>query len=146
MILIKPVAQIPVNLVDRMTYEFEGDRITATLGDITEVYDFTGLPEGRPVVDLNTVETALPAYPIIDALKDSEGLKIQLLHYVGVDATEESTNYGWMTAEEYNQLNIEEAKADANEGLVDGQGTDTAEGKQTEAPGKPNEGTDNPSK
>lgn len=115
MIKVKPIPQIPVNLVDRIEYNFEGEKITATLGDISEVYDFTGLPEGRLEFSPEEVETSFPAYPLISAEKDSKGLNIELLHYVGADATEESTTYEWMTVEEYLQIIIEEETLDGFE-------------------------------
>lgn len=68
-----------------LTYTFEGDKITATLDGVVEVFDFTGMPEGK--ADGIEVEF-LPFNPIGEVERVNGVLKVVLLNFIGADATE----------------------------------------------------------
>lgn len=83
---------------DRIQYEITGDKITATYEvlDTTELYkdtfDFTNMSDGV----LENVETVLPINPILFAKGEKGVLYIELLHFIGADATEEERFPDWM--------------------------------------------------
>ena len=69
-----------------IAYQFDGDKVTVTMGETVEEFDFTGLPDGR----LDSVEPDfLPANPIIEAVKEAGVLSLKLLMYIGTSATQE---------------------------------------------------------
>jgi len=84
----------------RLTYEFDGNKITTTYtelnGDtdpITDTFDFTALPDGEANVD--AIETALPINPIRSAKRVDGVLYVELLHYVGSNASVEEWCPEW---------------------------------------------------
>ena len=85
----------------QMEYEFNGEKITATLTQngqgYTDTFDFSGLPEGK----LEEVETELPVNPILSAERKDGVLWVKLLKYHG-NARElfkqySPSNYGFST-------------------------------------------------
>lgn len=75
----------------RITYTFEGEKITATFDGQTDVFDFSALPLGR----LNNVTTTLPINPICNAERKDDGLHIELLNYIGFNASDEEKFPEW---------------------------------------------------
>lgn len=71
--------------VRRIDYELAGEVLAATLdtGE-TDVFDFLGLPDGRA----EGIETTLPVQPIVTAERVAGVLQLELLKYIGLDATE----------------------------------------------------------
>lgn len=76
---------------EKIQYNFQGDSITATYQDQTEVFDFTDIPNGI----LTEVETNLPINPILSAKKEDGVLYVELLNFIGEDATEEERFPDW---------------------------------------------------
>lgn len=76
----------------RISYSFEGEVITARMGDTVDSFDFSGLPDGR--LQLHDEEgqpaitTDLPVMPIEAAWREDGQLHVQLLNFIGTDATE----------------------------------------------------------
>lgn len=70
------------------TYSFKGDRITATINDQTDVFDFTGLHDGRLENPHENITTSLPINPIVTAERKAGVLYVQLTKFIGEDATE----------------------------------------------------------
>jgi len=67
-----------------LTYEFEGETITATLDGQSDVFDFSGLPDGE--LDVSALETTLPICPIISARRVDGQLEVTLLKFHGPNA------------------------------------------------------------
>jgi hypothetical protein len=64
----------------QLTYEFDGEVITATLNEQTDTFDFSTLPDGEAQVEL--IETVLPENPIRSAKRVDGELYVELLRYV----------------------------------------------------------------
>lgn len=75
-------------------YSFSGEIITATINDITDVFDFTTFPNGK-IEDMSSVETTLDFMPIISAERENGVLKIELLNCIKEDATHEECFPAW---------------------------------------------------
>jgi hypothetical protein len=82
---------------DEFAYTFQnGLIITAYLNGEQDVFDFTGLPEGR----LENVETTLPINPFISAKKEGGELFIELLYFYKEGASEEEKFPVWTNSSE----------------------------------------------
>lgn len=80
------------NEQDELTYQFEGDKIIATLNGETDEFDFTGMPDGFA----GNIITKLPICPIISAKKEDGVLFVELLKFIKMDATEEERFPKWI--------------------------------------------------
>lgn len=69
-----------------INYSFENQIITATIGEITDTFDFSAFPDGE-VYGIE-IETTLPIQPINRVEKNNGVLFIELLNFIGEDATE----------------------------------------------------------
>lgn len=76
---------------DVLRYEFDGEVITAYLNGERDVFDFSQVPEGK----LKAVETTLPINPIVSAERKEGVLYVELLNFIGEDATEEERFPEW---------------------------------------------------
>ena len=76
-----------------LKYEFNNDVVTVTLNGVTEVFDFTGMPNG--VADSIESE-AFNFNPVISAKKENNILYLKLINFIGVDATEEERFPEWV--------------------------------------------------
>lgn len=74
-----------------INYTFNDEIITATIDNITDVFDFSAMPNGK----LDSIETALPVNPIISAERINGELKVQLLYFHSADATQEELFPVW---------------------------------------------------
>ena len=61
-------------------YNVENDVLTVSIDDVSEIFDFTGLPEG--IADEILVET-LPINPIVSAEKIGETINITTIQFYG---------------------------------------------------------------
>lgn len=89
----------------KILYKFSGDKVEITIGDITEEFDFTGVPNGKlELYDEETGEellkTTLPIQPIISAEKKDEVLYLELLNWISDDASYEERFPEWVGANE----------------------------------------------
>lgn len=81
---------------DKINYVFEGDKIIATYKGVTDEFDFTGIPDGDlEIYDTDTmpctlmIETSLEFLPLISVSKRDGILMVELVNFIGYDATEE---------------------------------------------------------
>lgn len=75
-----------------LKYEFNNDVITATMNGITETFDFSAMPNG--VADSIESE-AFDFNPVISARKENDILYLELINFIGKDATEEERFPEW---------------------------------------------------
>ena len=76
----------------KLTYEFNNDVVTATFNDITETFDFSGMPNG--IAD--SIESEVFDFnPVLSARKESNILYLELINFIGEDATEEERFPEW---------------------------------------------------
>lgn len=95
-----------VNDNERILYSFKGDEVIVTIGGITDTFDFTGVPDGVLTLnDLNTgesiIKTSLVANPILSAEKKDGILYLELLNWIGADASQEEEFPEWIDSSEY---------------------------------------------
>ena len=77
----------------RITYDIQGEVITATIGDESDTFDFSTFPEGRAV----DFETSLSVIPIISAERDAQGgLWVKVLKFIGNNAAQEERFPDWV--------------------------------------------------
>lgn len=74
-----------------INYHFEGEKITVTMNDMSDTFDFTDIPDGV----MEEIETILSINPIISAKRESGILYVELLNFIGQDATEEEKFPEW---------------------------------------------------
>lgn len=90
---------------ENFRYSFEGDILTIKEGNITDEFDFTGLPDGRlEMYDKEgneLIETTLRVNPLIKAEKKDGVLYLTLLNRIGIDATYEEKFPEWIDAKDY---------------------------------------------
>lgn len=104
----------PVRSDQRLVYEVEGDIISVTHIteptvnegedgestivpgiETTDVFDFSGFPDGEG--DVSTIETDLPLNPFISVKRVAGVLEVEVLNFIGADATEEERFPQWET-------------------------------------------------
>lgn len=66
-------------------YIIENDILTVTIGELTEIFDFTGLEEG---IAGEIIAEELPINPIISAEKIGDAINIQVIRFYGTDEKE----------------------------------------------------------
>ena len=76
---------------DKLTYEFTGETIKATLNGITDTFDFSFLQEGDEVARNEEtgqleIETILPMLPILDVKRINGQIIVTVIKYHGKDA------------------------------------------------------------
>lgn len=72
-------------------YEFGKDIIIATINSESETFDFSDFPDGKA----ENIETTLPINPIISAERKEGILHVELVNFIGEDATEEERFPEW---------------------------------------------------
>ena len=79
--IIKLIPQIREN--NKIWYDIEENKITVTINDVTDTFDFTGMPDGKlQLYDLEgegTIETVLDEVPIIGAEKTDGVLTVEII-------------------------------------------------------------------
>lgn len=81
---------------DKIGYEFNGEIITITIGEVSDVFDFSTIPDGVMVTDEdNPVVTTLPINPIVSAKRVNGELFLELLYFYGENATHEELFPEW---------------------------------------------------
>jgi len=75
----------PVRSDRALSYDFpEPDVIVATLDGVTDLFDFSGLPDGE--LDVSALETTLDICPVLAARRVNGQLEVTLLRFHGPDA------------------------------------------------------------
>jgi len=106
--------QVPLNISDKIQYMFQESSFEVSLPDgTTDVFDFSDFPNGKlDLFDEETGEelivTELSLNPLQSAKKEDGILYVELLNYIGVDATEEERFPDWIDHTEYIPPVIEE--------------------------------------
>lgn len=80
-----------VNDFDSLSYQFEGEKIIATLNGVTDVIDFTGMPDGVAT----SVTSILKYNPVKEARRENGELFIKLLNFIGKDAPDDEKFPEW---------------------------------------------------
>lgn len=80
----------------RFTFACSGEVVTATLDGVSDVFDFSGFPDGH--MDSSMVETILTQNPIISAERVDGLLSVEVINFIGEDASDEEKFPEW---EEY---------------------------------------------
>lgn len=78
-------------------YEFNGEKIIATINGVTDEFDFSSFPDGE--ADTENIQTTLPVQPIISAKRENGELYVILLNYISLDASEDERFPEWMEVE-----------------------------------------------
>ena len=82
-----------VNELETILYTFDGEIITATIGEVSDVFDFTGFPEGE--LDVTAIESVLPHRVVNKAVRENGVLSVTLLNFIKEDASEEEKFPEW---------------------------------------------------
>lgn len=90
----------PIVGLDEIMYEFSGDSVTATIGEVSDTFDFTGMPDGS--IDIMSVETTLPFNPLIQVERVEGVLFVELINPIPYDATEFQRFPEWIEVGEEN--------------------------------------------
>jgi len=69
----------------QLSYQFDGETITATLDGETDTFDFSGLPDGE--LDVSALETTLDICPVLAARRVNGKLEVKLLKFHGPNPT-----------------------------------------------------------
>ena len=75
----------------KIEYVFEGEKITATFNGESDTFDFSQFADGHA----DNIETTLPFNPIISAERVDGVLYVELLNFIGEDATEDEKFPKW---------------------------------------------------
>jgi len=68
----------------QLSYQFDGETITATLDGQADVFDFSNLPDGE--LDVSALETTLDICPVLAARRVNGQLEVTLLKFHGPNA------------------------------------------------------------
>lgn len=82
----------PVRSDKFIGYSFTGEIITCDMEEGRDTFDFSSMPDGL-AQEINTI---LPFNPILRAEKVDGVLSVELIKYVGPDATEQERFPEWM--------------------------------------------------
>lgn len=110
---------------NKIWYDIEENKITATIDGMVDTFDFTDVPDGElKIIDDITgeslIETTLPTVPIVSASKYDGELTVKLLFSIGIWEQDDRILYPEpMTVEEFNDLMSErtEVEPDGEDGL-----------------------------
>lgn len=85
---------------DSLEYEFVGDKIIVTYNGEVDEFDFTGMPEGCIVKSYGKHEkgiiSALAIEPVLEASRTNGVLRVQLVKFIGQNATEVERFPNWI--------------------------------------------------
>lgn len=79
---------------EKIVYSFSGETVTAMFKDVSDLFDFSALGDGE-AVDAENMQTALEINPIICAKRENGVLKVELLNFIDISATEEEKFPHW---------------------------------------------------
>lgn len=94
---------------NKIWYDIEYQKITATINDISDTFDFTDMPDGKLHLwddgGDGLIETALDEIPIISAKKDNGELTVEILFSIDSNEQDERLLFPKpMTLDEFNDL------------------------------------------
>ena len=82
-----------VNAENKIQYQFCEESIIATIGDLSDTFDFSGLPDG--MANGFEITTSLPICPVLQAERVDGALSVTLLNFIGEDASDEQRFPTW---------------------------------------------------
>jgi len=85
----------PQRADNQIEYSFCGETVTARIGNVEDVFDFSTLPDGELNIE-ESIETTLPVCPVISAKRINGILHLELLNWIGKDAPYESRFPEWV--------------------------------------------------
>jgi len=91
---------------DRITYRFEEGLVTATYRSVTDTFDFREFGDGilevvDPQTDEDLIQTILDYQPIISAKRENGILYVEVINFIGFDASQEECFPEWIDHTEY---------------------------------------------
>lgn len=94
---------------NKIWYEITENKITATINDVTDTFDFTGIPNGKLQLydsdGKNMIETTLEEAPILGAEKINGVLTVEILFSIDIDEKDERLLFPKpMIVDEFNNL------------------------------------------
>ena len=97
---------------NKIWYEISESKVTATINDITDIFDFTDMPDGELQVwddeGNYLIETELNEVPILGAEKTDGVLTVEILFSIDINEQDERLLFPEpMTLEEFNSLMAE---------------------------------------
>ena len=100
---------------NKIWYEIKENKITATINNVTDTFDFTDMPNGKlQLYDSNgesMIESTLDEIPILGAEKTDGVLTVEILFSIDIDEKDERLLFPEpMTLGEFNALMKELAK------------------------------------
>jgi hypothetical protein len=86
-----------LNEIDILNYHFESEKITATLNGQSDIFDFSQMPNGKAMGGYQEapITTNLGINPIVEAIRENGILKVTLVNFIGMDASEEDKFPNW---------------------------------------------------
>lgn len=75
----------------KIEYKIEGEKVIATIDNVTDIFDFSTMPDGI----MDEVETILDVNPIMSAKRVEGELYVELLNFIDDNATEEEKFPEW---------------------------------------------------
>lgn len=89
----------------KIFYEFDEDVVRVRIGSVSEEFDFSGVPDGelslRGKDGELLIETSLEPFPLESAEKRGGILYLELLNWIGVNASYEERFPEWIDAKDY---------------------------------------------
>ena len=97
---------------DKIWYEIEEQKITVTINDISDTFDFTDMPDGELQMwddeGNELIETGLDKIPILGAEKKDGVLNVEILFSIDINEQDERLLFPKpMTLDEFNNLMAE---------------------------------------
>ena len=97
---------------NKIWYEITENKITATISDVTDTFDFTGIPSGKLQLygsdGESMIETTLDEVPILDAEKTDGVLTVEILFSIDINEKDERLLFPKpMSLDEFNHLMAE---------------------------------------
>ena len=94
---------------NKVWYEIEENKITATTNGVSDTFDFTDMPDGKLQMwddeGNELIETGLDEVPILGAEKTDGVLTVKILFSIGIDEKDERLLFPEpMTLDEFNSL------------------------------------------
>lgn len=121
--IIKLSPQVREN--NKIWYEITENKITATINDVEDTFDFTDMPDGELQLEddegNNLIKTDLSGVPILNAKKEDGILTVEILFSIDIYEQDERLLFPKpMTLGEFNDL-MKELAERKKEGEVDGE-------------------------
>lgn len=108
---------------NKIEYEISENKITATINDVSDTFDFTDIPDGKLQLydehdsvgsdGQSLIETTLDEVPILGAEKTDGVLTVEILFSIDIDEEDERLLFPEpMSLDEFNDLMAELAERD----------------------------------